>query len=146
MQKHSRDNARTPMQWNDKAQAGFTTGKPWLAVNDNYKTVNAEAQTADSRSVLSWYHQLNALRQANPVLVAGDYQELLADNEAIFAFTRTYQDKQATILINFTGASVCYPKQLCAKAKPLISSYEDTKQGKLRPYEAVCWVKNISKE
>lgn len=143
MQKHSRDNARTPMQWNNNEQAGFTTGKPWLAVNDNYELVNAEAEAADPGSVLSWYHKLHALRKANPVLIAGDYQELLADNEAIFAYTRNDENTQAIVLINFTGDTVSYPKELVADAKLLLSSCDGAKRGKLRPYEAVCWTKNI---
>lgn len=146
MQKHSRDNARTPMQWNAEAHAGFTTGKPWLAVNGNYKLVNAEVEAADFDSVLFWYHQLHALRKANPVLVAGDYQELLADDESIFAYTRNDQNSQAIVLINFIGNTVTYPKQLCTNAKALISNYDAAKQGKLRPYEAVCWLKTINKK
>ena len=132
------------MQWNAGAQAGFTTGKPWLAVNDNYMLINAEAEAADANSVLSWYRRLRALREANPVLVAGDYQELLADNEAIFAYTRNDAGTQAIVLINFTGDTVSYPKQLCTDAKLLISSYDGAKPGELRPYEAVCWIKKIS--
>lgn len=141
MQKHSRDNARTPMQWNTESQAGFTTGKPWLAVNDNYKHINAEAEAADPKSVLSWYHQLHVLRQANPVLVAGDYKELLADSESIFAYTRKLDGTKATILINFTGETVAYPKVLCDKARLLTSSYGTTDKGILKPFEAVCWLR-----
>jgi len=139
MQKHSRDNARTPMQWNGKAQAGFTTGKPWLAINDNYKTVNAEAEAKNSDSVLSWYQQLHKLRQNNPVLIAGNYQDLLADSEAIFAYKRSLGKTTATILINFTDEKVTYPAELTKNGMLLLSSYGTAKAGVLRPFEAVCW-------
>lgn len=141
IQKQSRDNARTPMQWNNKANAGFTTGRPWLAVNENYTTLNAEAEEAGPNSVLHWYRQLHALRQSNPVLINGNYQELLQDSEAIFAYKRSNTSSSVTVLINFTGQAVEYPAHLTAESSLIISSYKSATPGILRPYEAVCYKK-----
>ncbi len=84
----SRDHARTPVQWDASANAGFTTGTPWLEVNPNHTTINAEAAWADEDSVLYFYRRLVALRRQEPVVALGDFRMLLPDHEAIYAFTR----------------------------------------------------------
>ncbi len=87
----SRDNARTPMQWDDSPNAGFTTGQPWIMVNPNYTTVNAAAELADPNSVFHYYQNLIALRQDSKwsdVIVYGSYDLLAPEDEAVFAYTR----------------------------------------------------------
>ena len=88
----SRDNARTPMQWDESAQAGFTSGTPWIAVNPNYTEINARAQTKDPGSVFHYYKKLIALRKETPVMVYGKYEQLLEDSEELFVYTRTLED------------------------------------------------------
>ena len=83
----SRDNARTPMQWDDTENAGFTTGTPWIAVNPNYKEINARAEIADEDSVFHHYRRLIELRHTEPAVVHGDFHMLLADHNQVYAFT-----------------------------------------------------------
>ncbi len=97
----SRDNARTPVQWDDSAHAGFTTGIPWIAVNPNYKTINAKAQTANQDSVFHYYKKLIALRKQYPVIVYGKYEALLEDSEELFAYTRTYENEKLLVVCSF---------------------------------------------
>ena len=97
----SRDNARTPVQWDDSAQAGFTTGTPWIAVNPNYKEINAKVQTADPDSVFHYYKKLIALRKENPVMVYGRYELLLPDSEELFVYTRTLEQEKLLVVCSF---------------------------------------------
>ncbi len=97
----SRDNARTPVQWDDSAQAGFTAGTPWIAVNPNYKEINAKAETANPDSVFHYYKKLIALRKQNPIMVYGKYEALLEDCEELFAYTRTYQNEKLLVVCSF---------------------------------------------
>ncbi|KHE72227.1 alpha-glucosidase [Halobacillus sp. BBL2006] len=98
-----RDNARTPMQWSKEKHAGFTTGRPWLGVNPNYKTINAEDALKNPDSVFHYYQQLIQLRKSNETIVYGKFDLLLQDSETIFAYTRTYGDDVLLVLCNFTG-------------------------------------------
>lgn len=98
----SRDNARTPMQWDDSRQAGFTTGTPWIAVNPNYKEINAKAETKDPDSVFHYYKALIALRKQNPIMVYGKYELLLEDSEELFVYTRTYENEKLLVVCNFS--------------------------------------------
>ena len=97
----SRDNARTPVQWDDSAQAGFTTGNPWIAVNLNYKEINAKVETANPDSVFHYYKKLIALRKQHPIMVYGKYEALLEDNENLFVYTRTYQNEKLLVVCSF---------------------------------------------
>ena len=83
-----RDNSRTPMQWNTEKNAGFTDGEPWIAVNDNYKTINAEAAVKDPESVFFYYKKLVQLRHEVPVITDGVYKLLDADNEKVYTYLR----------------------------------------------------------
>ena len=103
MQAMSRDNARTPVQWDDSPHAGFTTGTPWLAVNPDHVTVNAAAQRDDPDSVLAHYRRLIALRHSEPVVVDGDFTMLLPQDERVYAFTRTLGGTSLLVLGNFSG-------------------------------------------
>ena len=133
----SRDNARTPMQWDASEHAGFSAVRPWLPVHDDYRTCNVEAQEEDADSVLCWYRQLAALRAQNPVLVAGDFCELLADDEQILGFERVLDDKRAVTLANFSNEPATYDTALVGGLQPLACSYGQTSVGQLQPFEAV---------
>ena len=104
----SRDNARTPVQWDDSAQAGFTTGTPWIAVNPNYNKINAKAQTADPDSVFHYYKKLIALRKENPVMVYGKYEPLLMESEELFVYTRTLGQEKLLVVCNFCDHETAY--------------------------------------
>ena len=143
----SRDNARTPMQWDGSKNSGFTTGTPWLPLNDNYKDVNAELEDKDKSSVLSWYRRLSDFRLGNDILLTGDYNELLNDNKDIYAFERKSPSSRLLIMVNFGNEeSVFDPAGAGIKdsdEKVLFSSYGDNEGTgarslkSLRPLEAV---------
>ncbi len=97
-----RDNARTPMHWDDSEHAGFSTGTPWLPVNSNHREINAAVQVDDPDSVFAHYRRLIALRHEDPTVALGDYRLLLADHPAIFAFTRTRGDDELLVLSNWS--------------------------------------------
>jgi len=99
----SRDNARTPMQWDDTAHAGFTKGEPWIGVNPNYKVINADAQALDEDSVLWHYRRLIQLRHELPVVAHGNFTMLLEDDPCVYAFTRRLGDTELLVLGNFSS-------------------------------------------
>lgn len=143
----SRDNARTPMQWDDSANAGFTTGTPWIKVNSNYKTVNAKQQTTDPDSVFSYYKELIRLRHENDIIVYGEYELLEPQNEEPFIYTRTWNNEQLMVLCNFTDKDVVIPAavmaQIPADAQILISNHVGNLEAVLRPYEARVYRYNV---
>src|SRR5215212_2145082 len=96
----SRDNARTPVQWDASANAGFTTGRPWLPVNPDHVEWNAEAQQSDPASVLAHYKRLIALRHENAVVALGDFAMLLPEHEDVYAFTRTLEGEVLLVVCN----------------------------------------------
>ena len=132
----SRDNARTPMQWNDSRNAGFTTGTPWINVNPNYPKINAQAAVADPDSVFHYYQELIRLRHTLPVIVYGKFEGLLEDSETIYAYRRLLDGQVLTVACNFTDQ-----EQACGlcedpAARELISNYKTHKTGTLQPYDA----------
>ena len=137
----SRDNARTPMQWSGAENAGFTTGTPWLKVNPNYKTINADNQLSDPDSVFSFYQRLIRLRKGHPVFREGTFRLVLADHEDIFAYTRTTATAQLLVVCNFRGADIEDP--LAIGEIPVLCNYPDQPLlGRLRPYEARIYLKS----
>jgi oligo-1,6-glucosidase len=140
----SRDNARTPMQWDASEHAGFTSGTPWIKVNPNYPAINVEQALADPQSIFAYYQALIRLRKANPVMVYGTYDLLLDDHQEIYAFTRTLQGERLLVILNFTRGTPIFvlPRQLAfASAELLIGNYavdpaEDIRRLALRPFEA----------
>ncbi|MFE7060975.1 alpha-glucosidase [Sutcliffiella sp. NPDC057660] len=97
-----RDNSRTPMQWNDQPNGGFTTGTPWMGVNENYKTINVENQWNDPGSVLSFYRDMINLRKAEEVFVYGAYDLILEEDTKVYGYTRTLGEKVAVVLCNLS--------------------------------------------
>ncbi len=138
-----RDNARTPMQWDDSPNAGFTAGEPWLKVNPNYTAINAAAQEADPGSVLHYYRYLVALRKRERVFLEGDYQEILPQREDLFAYTRSSGGNTLTVAANFTGETVEFPQEILRSAGQMqVCNYDDAPiHGYLRPYEARMYLK-----
>ncbi|RIA10746.1 oligo-1,6-glucosidase [Flavobacteriaceae bacterium MAR_2010_72] len=138
----SRENARTPMQWDDTENAGFTTGTPWKKVNPNYKEINVASQDKNPNSVLNHFRNMVKLRNEHEVFVYGAYQLLDRENEETYAFLRTLDDKKVLVLLNFTNHdSALELPELKQINKTLISNYEDLNNanGKitLKPYQAV---------
>jgi oligo-1,6-glucosidase len=132
------------MQWTASAQAGFTTGTPWIKVNPNYHEINAQAALDDPDSIFAYYQQLIRLRKLHPVIVYGTYDLILESHEQIYAFTRTFQDEQLLVLLNFTNDApmITLPNQLNLNNRELlIGNYasietDDGVQLTLRPFEA----------
>jgi oligo-1,6-glucosidase len=139
IRKLGRDNARTPMQWDDSPNGGFSSGMPWIPVNPNYTTVNAAAQTGDPNSVFGFYKTLIFLRKENPLIVYGDYELLLPKDEKLFVYRRRYEGKSLLVICNFSGDSVPAPAELglklSGKGKLLIGNYAEAEDGLIRPWE-----------
>jgi oligo-1,6-glucosidase len=140
----SRDNARTPMQWDDTENAGFTTGSPWITVNPNHTEINAQAEIADDDSVFHHYRRLIELRRTEPAVAHGDFHMLLADHDQVYAFTRRYGTTELLVLANFSGEPVTIEVPNADRwqaAEPVLANYpvdtmEDLRQLTLRPFEA----------
>lgn len=132
----ARDNARTPVQWDASANAGFTTGTPWIKVNPNYTEINAEAALADPNSVFYYYQKLISLRHTTPIIVYGTFRPLLPDSEVLYAYEREMDGKILTVAANWTDR-----EQECTlfddlEGEELISNYDSHRTGILQPYEA----------
>ena len=126
------------MQWNAGKNAGFSEADAtWLPVHDDFAQVNVEAESADPASVLSWYRQLAALRAERDELVAGSYQELMADDERVFAFRRQGEASAAVVLANLSDEEASYDAALVEGMELLVGTCGETAVGTLRPLEAV---------
>ena len=139
IQQRSRDNGRTPMQWDASAHAGFTTGEPWIGVVDNYQTINAAAEVGDPDSIYSYYKQLVALRKQRPVIQSGRIEFLYKDDPDLLAYRRWDETGELLVLCNLTAhdAPVALP-QGWQNAGVLLGNYPDGAPGaSLRPYEAL---------
>ena len=138
-----RDNARTPMQWDDSVNAGFTTGTPWIKVNDNYDKINAKSQVDDPDSIFSCYKKLVQLRKDYPVFVDGKFTLLLEDDENIFAYSRKNEEKTMLVVCNFFDKEIPMPlAKECEGMEVLVSNYKDTSDmSVLRPYEARMYIR-----
>lgn len=137
----SRDNGRTPFQWNSDNNAGFTTGTPWIKVNPNYKIINAALQEKDPNSPLNYFRRLVKLRKDNLVLVYGKYTLLDAQNPDAYTYTRELDGKKLLIMLNFRDKPVeTHTSVDFAKSRVLTGNYrQPSKNGKLLPYEAVVY-------
>ena len=134
-----RDNARTPMQWNDTASAGFTTGHPWLAVNPNYKQINVETALQDDSSIFYTYQKLIVLRKENPIIVWGEFELLEETAEEVFAYIRSYQDEKWLVVTNFSSTENKFSSSF-DMGEVVIQNYphtiKDVGEIILKPYEA----------
>lgn len=139
-----RDNARTPMQWDDREHAGFTTGEPWIAVNPNYKEINVKQAIQDEESIFYYYKKLIELRKNNEIVVYGTYDLILENNPSIFAYVRTYGEEKLLVIANFTAEECVFelPEDIIySEAELLIHNYDVEnvliENITLRPYEAM---------
>lgn len=144
----SRDNSRTPMQWNDRDNSGFTTGTPWIPVGKSYKEVNAENAVKDSSSIFNHYKKLIELRKEYDVISKGNIKMILEDHTKVMAYVRKYENKVLVVINNFYGEStnVNIPSDIlseCINSSIILSNYSDS--GKLdekitlRPYESIAY-------
>lgn len=145
----SRDNARTPVQWSDEKNAGFTTGTPWIMVNPNYREINAKEQLSREDSMFYYYQKLIALRHEMDLIVYGSYQLLLPEDPAIFAYTRTLGEEKLLVVCNFSEESQQFllPEEFHGReGRLLISNYQQEARAKkqtLRPYEAFVYAYGV---
>lgn len=138
--RYSRDNARTPMQWTTEKNAGFTSGKSWLPVHENFKNCCVEIEEKNKNSVLNFYRQLASLRNSekfSKILQQGDYQEIFLD-KMIFSFSRSFCGEKIITIANFSDEEIFYDLPEISQAEILISTQEKTEKNILRPYEAIC--------
>ncbi|WP_313186273.1 alpha,alpha-phosphotrehalase [Lacrimispora sp.] len=145
----SRDNSRTPMQWNDKENGGFTTGIPWLSVGKSYESVNAEAALRDKDSVFYHYKKLIELRKQYDIIAYGTYETLSKEHPQVYAYMRSFEEQKLIIVNNFYGENTKFPlpQEIIIdeyESKVLLSNYKDsseiTRIISLRPYESICWL------
>lgn len=140
-----RDNARTPMQWSDAKNAGFTTGdSTWLKVNPNYKTINVASEEKDTDSILNYYKKMISIRKANSAFVYGTVNVIDFNNDKVYAYTRAYEGKEFLIICNFRGVDTIFDTQIAdlEKGKMLIHNYStdpviDGSKISLKPFEAI---------
>lgn len=141
----ARDNARTPMQWDDTENAGFTTGTPWLKVNPNYKEINVKKDLEDGQSIYRYMQSLIRMRKANEIAVYGDFKEYEPDNTQLYIYERNWEDEQMFVVLNFSEEKAMFrlPEEWSGKeTELLISNYPEERplsDLELLPYEAVVY-------
>jgi trehalose-6-phosphate hydrolase len=148
LKQKSRDNSRTPVQWNASEHAGFTTGTPWIHTAANYKEINAENAMKDSDSVFYHYQELIRLRKEYDVITNGDYELVSEDHDSVFAFARKTEHEMLLVINNFYGKDIAYSLPVGLDidgltSSVLLSNYEDSaplaKEIQLRPYESIVY-------
>jgi len=137
-----RDNARTPMQWENAAQAGFTTGSPWIKVNSNYGQINAAQQMGDAGSILRYYQKLLQFRKQNAIIRDGNFELLYPEHPTLFAYRRSSELETLTVICNFSNRKVELPFTTSKGSRVVLNNYDGIEQfhGLMRPYEScVLW-------
>lgn len=142
-----RDNARTPMQWSDEENGGFTAGKPWLKINSNYLKINVKNAQEDINSILHYYKKLIKLRKENLVMIYGKYIPIFEEHEAIISYIRSLKSERILVILNFSNRTSIYnlPKEVIYKSKKLLLSNYNIDplhqliELTLRPYEAIVY-------
>lgn len=138
----SRDNSRTPMQWSREAQAGFTTGNPWMKINPNYTSINVADQEQDPHSILNYYKEMIAMKKEQDVFTYGIYNLLLPEDEQIYAYTRTLDSKKAIVIVNLTDQAADFQSEEPLSSSQLMLSnsivnhHKNVSSFSLKPYEA----------
>ncbi|MDU0323703.1 MULTISPECIES: alpha-glucosidase [Clostridium] len=143
-----RDNARTPMQWNDSENGGFTLGTPWIKVNPNYKSINVEEEINNEDSILNYYKKLIKIRKDNEIVVYGKYDLLLEESEEIYSYMRTLNNERLLVICSFSKEETTFnlPSEVVYNSKKLlIGNYdvcidEQLENIKLRPYECRVYI------
>jgi len=146
----SRDNSRTPMQWDASTHAGFTTGTPWINCANNVATVNAQAALADKDSVFYTYQQLIALRKKLPLLIEGNYQDLNPSHPALWSYQRQSGEQRLWVVANLSNSDLAWqPEQQGGNWQRIFSNYADSAEQPaaltLRPFEAIYWLEGNTK-
>jgi trehalose-6-phosphate hydrolase len=148
LKQKSRDNSRTPVQWNDKQHAGFTTGKPWINPAKNYNEINVEKALEDQNSIFYYYQKLIQLRKQYDIITHGNYELILEDHKDIFAYIRNGENEKLLVINNFYGKETTFdlPKKVDTSgyySEVLLSNYDDSSQDfqhiTLRPYESIVY-------
>lgn len=144
LQVHSRDNSRTPMQWTDEEQAGFTTATPWIEVNKNYKDINVKKALEDSNSIFYHYKKLIELRKKYDIIAYGDITPVAKEHESVFAYCRAYKNQKLLVINNFYGKECRVTLDVDIDGYTcLLSNYPEknlTKYLYLRPYESIVYI------
>jgi oligo-1,6-glucosidase len=130
----ARDHARTPMQWSDAPNAGFTTGQPWLKINPNYLSINVDQQQIDPNSVLAYYRHLLRWRKQTPAIHEGAYRDILPDHPTLWVFERTLPNQCFRIIANFSPMIVSLPETV-VRGKSVLSNCQNV-TNVMRPFEA----------
>lgn len=143
----SRDHGRTPMQWDDSQNSGFTTGTPWLPLNPNYTTINVQAEEENPQSVLNHFKKMTALRTNNEVLIYGEYELIQKEHKQVYAYTRSLDNQHMMVLLNFSDTEAAVGiNDLHTYGDPLINNYDSFEKtgtsAVLKPYQAVILAKN----
>ena len=141
----SRDNARTPMQWDDSKYAGFSDKKPWLRVNPNYKDINVAKQINDENSIYSYYKKIIELRKNHPIIVYGNYNDIDFKNKKIYSYRRLYKDQELVVICNFTDKDYVLIKNDYVNYNLILTNYKENDELILKPYEARVYLKNKGK-
>ncbi|MCD2137692.1 alpha,alpha-phosphotrehalase [Salinicoccus halitifaciens] len=136
LKKKSRDNARTPMQWDGSRHAGFTDGEPWIETAPNYPEINAEKAVADKTSVFYTYKKLIEMRHEMEILTSGDIRPMLMKDRNLFVYERTLDGESLLVIANYSDKYVAWPEEIARGGEVLISNYDD-RDNELRPFEAL---------
>ena len=139
----ARGNSRTPMQWRNELNAGFSTGTPWIAVNPNYPTINVEQQLNDPTSILNFYKAMIRLKKANPIFTYGEYDLILENHPSIYAYTRKLGEEKVVIICNLTDQEVemtfdqlTLESENILLANKKVETHSAQQELTLKPYEA----------
>ncbi len=133
-----RDNARTPVQWDDSQHAGFTSGMPWMSINQNKDAINVAAQQAKSESVLTYFKQMTTFRKEHPILTYGHYEPMDSGHERLFIYCRQWGEEKWCVVLNFSGENANFPDMPALKSRiKLVGNYTDDDTKMIRPWEAV---------
>ena len=139
----ARDNARTPVQWDDSENAGFTTGKPWMRVNDNYKEVNAASQVNDPNSLFNfWKKALEVRKQYKNLFIYGKLTILDYENKKVFSYTKEFNNTKAYVVLNFSADTIKFEALVKGDLELVLSNVAEIDDGNLSPYESRVYVVN----
>lgn len=137
----SRDNARTPMQWNDSKHAGFSTHKPWIKTNPNYKNINVQKSIDDENSIFQYYREVISLRKKHPIIVYGAYQDIDFRNKKLYSYRRYNNTEELVVLCNFSDKEYSLKQNKHLNYALILSNYKDNNALLLKPYEARVYLK-----
>ncbi|CCH43453.1 alpha-glucosidase [Wickerhamomyces ciferrii] len=137
----ARDHARSPVQWDDSPNGGFTSGKPWMKVNENFTKINVKSQINDSNSILSFYKKSIQLRQLyKKLFIHGDFKILDYENEDLFSFIKSFEDSKSYIVLNFSNKTIPFKPLVDGELELLHTNVDTPEPGVLSPYEGRIYI------